>query len=83
MKVYIVFQTTKTTFDYRKKEHLALEAECGGVYDSLDKAVKQCKHELFWVGVATINEDIPEESTDWGECYNHKGQRINGKGELL
>jgi hypothetical protein len=66
-KLYIVFQTTKSVWDYKAEKHLATEAEFQGVYDDKEKAINACKNELWWIGIANLNEALPDESCEWNE----------------
>jgi len=76
MKLYVVFQTTKAAYDYRTDEYDLVHCECQGVFDSLEKAVKACHSEMFWIGATNLNEEFPVESVEWPECYDHEGRQI-------
>ena len=67
MKLYCVFQNTISTYDYKNKKHLAVESEFQGVFDDRQTAINMCKDEMWWIGVANLNEPLPDESCDWPE----------------
>jgi hypothetical protein len=76
MKLYIVFQNTQSTYDWRKEEYTVLETEFQGVFDDFEKAKKACINEHYWIGVAALNEEITHERTEWEECYDNEGEPI-------
>lgn len=69
MKLYVVFQNSISTYDWRKNEYIATETEFQGVFDSKEKAEAICKNERYWIGVTDLNEAIPDERQDWEEAW--------------
>ena len=48
--------------------------ELVGIFDSEEKAVAECKTEVFWVGQMALNEVAPEEPTIIPGCYFPLGE---------
>ena len=69
MKLYLVFQNSIGTYDWRKDEYIATEAEFQGVFDSKEKAEAICINNRYWIGVAKLNEAIPDEKQEWEDAY--------------
>lgn len=40
-----------------------------GIFDSEEKAVKACKTKNYFVAPVLLNEEIPEESTEFPDSY--------------
>lgn len=49
--------------------------EFQGVFDEEDKAVDACRSERYFVGPATLNEPLPDETVEWIGCYFPKQTR--------
>ena len=69
MKLYLVFQNSISTYDWRKDEYIATETEFQGVFDSKEKAESICINDRYWIGVAKLNEAIPDEKQEWEDSY--------------
>jgi len=40
-----------------------------GIFDSEQKAIDSCRDESYFIGPATLNEVLPNETVDWPRCY--------------
>lgn len=43
--------------------------EFAGVYDSEEKALEACKGIKYFIGPAVLNNNIPDETTEWEGAY--------------
>lgn len=44
--------------------------DINGVFDSEEKAVEACRNRInYFVGPLTLNESLPDETTEWPGCY--------------
>lgn len=75
MKLYLVFENTIGTYDFKEDKYLAVECEFCGAFDLLDKAVERCKGEMYWIGAINLNEPLPDERVQWPEYYDHQGNK--------
>ena len=65
MKIYLVGK-------YIKKINDDVAWECGGVFDSEEKAVAACHDERYFVAPMILNEIAPQEKTDFPGAYYPK-----------
>lgn len=70
MKLYLVFQNSISVYDWKKEEYIATETEFQGVFDSKEEAEQKCINDRYWIGVANLNESLPDESCEWQEAYS-------------
>ena len=78
MKLYIVFETTSSTYDHKNDKYLSVEAQFCGAFDNLDEAVQHCTTDYHWIGSGVhLNEAQPDESLPWPEYYDKNGEPID------
>lgn len=46
-----------------------------GVFDTEAKAVAACKNEDYFVGLAELNQELPEKIIDWPDAYYPKAEK--------
>lgn len=68
-KLYVVFQNTISTYDWRNEKYIANETEFHGVFDSKEKAEEICINERYWVGVCKLNDPFPDEPSEWEDAW--------------
>lgn len=69
MKLYVVFQHTISTYNWRTEEYIATETEFQGVFDTKERAESICVNERYWIGVCELNEPAPDGPAVWEEAY--------------
>jgi len=67
MQLYIVGK-------YRSGEFPNVVWDFNGVFDSQEKAEAACKDEFYFVGPATLNESLPDQTETWPGCYYPKAR---------
>lgn len=65
MKVYLVGKTIK-------KEESGFTWECGGIFDTEEKAVAACHESNYFVAPLVMNEIAPRETVAFPDAYYPK-----------
>lgn len=64
MILYIVGKSTADGWEFQ------------GIFSDENKAIGACKTNEYWIGPVTLDQEIPDETTDWpGQYYPTEGKR--------